>query len=77
VGALAGDAHGSGHVGDRAASLDALAKQESTGGGERSVTVGHEDLRVGVLAWTPAHLLPEVFVLVDPRGVNNVRGKYS
>jgi hypothetical protein len=60
---------------DGAARLDAPAEQESTGRGQRSVTVGHEDLRVGVLASTPAHLLPEVFVLVDPTGVNNVRGR--
>jgi hypothetical protein len=62
-------------MGDGASRGDALAEQESTGRGEWSVTVGHEDLRVGVLASTPAHLLPEVFVLVDPTGVNNVRGK--
>jgi hypothetical protein len=62
-------------VGHRAASLDALAEQESTGRGQRGVTVGHEDLREVVLASTPAHLLPEVFVLVDPPGVNNVRGR--
>ncbi|HLI73596.1 MAG TPA: hypothetical protein VKU86_06920, partial [Acidimicrobiales bacterium] len=60
-----------------APSLDASAKKESTGRGEWSVTVGHEDLRVGVLDSTPAHLLPEVFVLVDPHGVNNVCGKYN
>src|SRR5947199_3486348 len=33
------DAHGGGHVGDRLAGLDALAQQQSTGRGERSVTV--------------------------------------
>jgi hypothetical protein len=76
VGALAGDAHGIGGVGDGPTGLDPLAQQQSTGGGQRSVTVGHEDLRVGELASTPAHLHPEVFVLVDPYRVNNVRGKY-
>jgi hypothetical protein len=34
--------------------------------------VTHEDLREVVLAWTPAHLLPEVFALVDPHHVTNV-----
>jgi hypothetical protein len=34
--------------------------------------VAHEDLRVVVLASTPAHLLPEVFALVDPYRVTNV-----
>jgi hypothetical protein len=77
VGALPGDAHGFSGVGDRPTSLNALAQQQSTGGGQRSVTVGHEDLRVGELASTPAHLHPEVFVLVDPYRVNNVRGKYN
>ncbi len=33
----------------------------------------HEDLRVGELASTPAHLQPEVFALVDPYRVTNVR----
>jgi len=63
-------------VGDRTTSLDALAEKESTGRGERGVTVSHEDLRDGELASTPAHLVLEVLPLVDPRGVNNVRGKY-
>jgi hypothetical protein len=31
------------------------------------------DLREVVLAWTPAHLQPEVFALVDPYRVTNVR----
>jgi len=35
--------------------------------------VTHEDLRLGELASTPAHLLPEVFALVDPYRVTNVR----
>jgi hypothetical protein len=77
VGALAGDANGISGVGDRPTSLDALAQQKSTGRGQRSITVGHEDLRVGELASTPAHLHPEVFVLVDPYRVNNVCGKYT
>jgi hypothetical protein len=64
-------------MGDGAACLDAPAQQESTGRGERGVTVGHEDLRGGELASTPAHLLPEVFSLVDPGRVNNVRGNYT
>jgi hypothetical protein len=73
--ALAGDAH-LGGMGDHPSALDPLTEQESTRRGEGSVTVGHEDLREVVLASTPAHLHPEVFVLVDP-GVNNVRGKYT
>ncbi len=35
--------------------------------------VTHEDLRVGELASTPAHLQPEVFALVDPYRVTKVR----
>jgi hypothetical protein len=77
VGALAGDPHGRSHVGDRRAGLDPLAEEQSTLGGERSVTVIHEDLREVVLASTPAHLHPEVFVLVDQRRVTNVSGKYT
>ena len=46
--ASTGDAHGRGHVGDRRARLDAPAQQQSTLRGQRSVTVNHEDLRVGV-----------------------------
>jgi hypothetical protein len=34
--------------------------------------VTHEDLRGDVLGLTPAHLPPEVFVLVDPYRVTNV-----
>ena len=67
------DAHGGGHVGDRLAGLDALAQQQSTGRGERSVTVSHEDLRCGVSLQTAAHLQPGVFALVDPYRVTNVR----
>jgi hypothetical protein len=52
-------------------------KRESTGRRQRGVTVGHEDLRVGELASTPAHLHPEVFDLVDPYRVNNIREKYA
>jgi hypothetical protein len=58
---------------DRGSGLDPLTQQQSTGRGERSVTVTHEDLRGVVLASTPAHLLPEVFALVDPYRVTNVR----
>jgi hypothetical protein len=36
--------------------------------------VRHEDLRVGELASTPAHLLPEVLLVVDPYRVTNVSG---
>jgi hypothetical protein len=75
-GALAGDPHLGGHVGDHPVLFDPSAEQESTCRGEWGVSVGHEDLREVVLASTPAHLHPEVFVLVDP-GVNNVRGKYT
>jgi hypothetical protein len=57
---------------DRCAGLDPAAQQQSTLRGQRSVTVAHEDLRVGELASTPAHLLPEVFALVDPHHVTNV-----
>jgi hypothetical protein len=77
VSALTGDAHGGGDVGDRTSGLDAPAQQESTSGGKGSVTVRHKDLRKGVLDSSSAHLLPEVFHLVDPAGVNNVRGKYT
>jgi hypothetical protein len=62
---------------DRFAGLDAAAQQQSTSRSERSVTVTHEDLRDGVLASTPAHLLPEVFALVDPYRVTNVRERNS
>jgi hypothetical protein len=58
---------------DGMASLDTAAQQQSTLRGERSVTVAQEDLRVGELASTPAHLQPEVFALVDPYRVTNVR----
>jgi hypothetical protein len=37
--------------------------------------VTHGDLRLGVLASTPAHLLPEVSLWVDPYRVTNVREK--
>jgi len=47
--------------------------RSSTLGGQRSITVTHEDLREVVLDSTPAHLLPEVFALVDPYRVTNVR----
>jgi hypothetical protein len=70
--ALPGDPHPRGHMGDRGAGLDPLAEQQSTPLGCRGVTVTHEDLRRAVLASTPAHLQPEVFVLVDPYRVTNV-----
>jgi hypothetical protein len=58
---------------DRRARLDPATQQKSTLSGQRSVTVTHEDLRNGALASTPAHLQPEVFALVDPYRVTNVR----
>jgi hypothetical protein len=58
---------------DRCPGLDPAAQQQSTLRGQRGVTVTHEDLREVVLASTPAHLLPEVFALVDPYHVTNVR----
>ena len=61
-------------MGDGCATFNALAEQKSTSRNEGSVTVAHEDLRVGVLASTPAHVLPEVFALVVSEGVTNVRG---
>jgi hypothetical protein len=64
-------------VGNGTAGLDAPAQQESTSGGKGSVTVGHEDLRKGVLDSSSAHLLPEVSHLVDPVRVNNVSEKYT
>jgi hypothetical protein len=66
------DAHGRGYMGDRCAGFDPLAQEESTLRRERGVTVRHEDLREVVLAWTPAHLHPEVFALVDLSRVTNV-----
>jgi hypothetical protein len=54
------------------AGFDAPAQQQSTLRRERSVTVSHGDLRFGVLALSPAHLLPEVSRFVDYR-VTNVR----
>jgi hypothetical protein len=52
--------------------VDAPAQQQSTMRCQRSVTVTHEDLRVGELAWTPAHLLRGSSALVDPYRVTNV-----
>jgi hypothetical protein len=63
-------------VGDRGTGLDPLAQQQSTLGSEWGVSVRHEDLREVVLASTPAHLLPEVFALVDPQAATNVRVGY-
>jgi hypothetical protein len=62
---------------DRTAGLDTPAQQQSTLRREWSVTVTHGDLRLGVLASTPAHLLPEVSLWVDPYRVTNVRGRNS
>jgi len=59
-------------MGDRRACRDAPAEEQSALRSEGSVTVSHEDLRVGELASTPAHLLPEVFALGDPYRVTNV-----
>jgi hypothetical protein len=64
-------------VSDRTAGLDTPAQQQSTLRRERSVTVTHGDLRRGELASTPAHLLPEVSLMVDPYRVTNVREKNS
>jgi hypothetical protein len=66
------DGHGRRHMSDRRTSLDPTTQQQSTLRGQRGVTVTHEDLRVGELASTPAHLQPEVFALVDPYRVTNV-----
>jgi len=59
------------------ASLDALAQQQSTLRGQRSITVNHEDLRGWCEPSTAAHLQPEVFALVDPYRVTNVRERNS
>jgi hypothetical protein len=59
---------------DRRSGFDPLAQQQSAGRRQRGVTVRHEDLRVGELASTPAHLLPEVLLVVDPYRVTNVSG---
>jgi len=53
-------------MGDRRACCDPATQQQTSLRRERSVTVTHEDLREAVLAWTPAHLQPEVFASVDP-----------
>jgi hypothetical protein len=58
---------------DWRAGFDSAAQQQSTLRGQGGVTVTHEDLRAAVLASTPAHLAPEVFALVDPYRVTNVR----
>jgi hypothetical protein len=79
VGALTGDAHGLSGVGAGLTGLNALAQQRSTGGRQRSITAGREDLRVGELASTPAHLhtyIRRSSFLWTPT-VNNVRGKYT
>jgi hypothetical protein len=59
---------------NRTTGLDTPAQQQST---QWSVTVTHGDLRLGVLASTPAHLPPEVSLRVDPYRVTNVRGRNS
>jgi len=64
-------------MGNRRACGDPATQQQTSLRGERSVTVTHEDLRVGELASTPAHLLPEVFALVDPYPVTNVSERNS
>jgi hypothetical protein len=69
------DPHRLSHMSDRTAGLDTTAQQQSTLRREWSVTVTHGDLRLGVLASTPAHLLPEVSLVGDPYRVTNVRGK--
>jgi hypothetical protein len=71
------DTHGPGHMSNRRPSLDPPTQQQSTLRREWSVTVTHGDLRLGVLASSPAHLLPEVSLVVDPYRVTNVRGKNS
>jgi hypothetical protein len=76
-GTLTADTHGIGDTGDRRAGLDPATEQESPLRGQRGVTVTHEDLRVVVLASTPAHLPPEVFALVHPYRVTNVRERNS
>ena len=73
AGALPRDSHGLGHVSDGTAGLDPTTQQQSPLGRQRSVTVTHGDLRFGVLASTPAHLLPEVSLVVDLYRVTNVR----
>lgn len=78
VGALAGDPHARSHMRDWLTSLDPPTQKQSTGRRQNGVTVTHEDLRVGELASTPAHLLPEVFAMVDPHPpVTNVHGNYN
>jgi hypothetical protein len=63
-------------VGYGCSGLDAPAEQQSTSHDERGVTVTHEDLRGGELASTPAHLQPEVFLVVDPYRVTKVHKRY-
>jgi hypothetical protein len=63
------------NMSNRTTGLDTTAQQQSPLRREWSVTVTHGDLRLGVLASTPAHLLPEVSLWVDPYRVTNVRGK--
>jgi hypothetical protein len=77
AGALTGDTHLVGDMGDRRAGLDTPAKEESTVRGEGSVTVCHRDLRGVCMPWSAAHLLPEVLLVVDPIGVTNVPDRDS
>jgi hypothetical protein len=64
-------------MGDGCAGLDTPTEQQSTLWGKRGVTVIHEGLRVGELASTPAHLQPEVFLVVDPYRVTKVHERYT
>jgi hypothetical protein len=62
---------------NRGAGLEPATQQPSSLRGQRGVTVAHEDLWEVVLAWTPAHLQPEVFALVDPYRVTNLYERNS
>ncbi len=64
-------------MGDGLARLDTSAQAQSIFDGQGGVTVAHEDLRLVVLASTPAQLLPGVFGLVDAYRVSNVRERNS
>jgi hypothetical protein len=75
--APARDPHRCGHMRNRGAGLDPATQQQSSLRGQRGVTVAHEDLWEVVLAWTPAHLRPEVFALVDPYRVTNLYERNS
>jgi hypothetical protein len=64
-------------MGDGRAGLDASTEQQSTLRGQRSIAVNHEGLRGWCEPSTAAHLQPEVFALVDPYRVTNVRERNS